>query len=137
MAKPRPEFYDRKTKLGRYASCKTCCVSYETGKCDTDVPRALWKAAKARATKRGLPFSITPDDVVIPDRCPVLGIPLVRNVSRGPSDSSPSLDRKVCELGYVPGNVIIMSWRANRIKNDGTTAEVRAIADWMEAEGLA
>ena len=137
MAKPRPDFYDRKSKLGRYASCKTCMIAYETDKCDTNVPHALWKAAKARATKRGLPFSITPDDVIIPVRCPVLGIPLVRSVTRGPADSSPSLDRKVCALGYVPGNVVVISWRANRIKNDGTAAEVRSVLRWMEAEGLA
>lgn len=137
MAQPRLAFYDRKTKLGHHASCKTCCIAYEAARCDADVPRALWKAAKARATKRGLPFSITPDDVVIPARCPVLDIPLVRNPSRGPYDSSPSLDRKVCSLGYVPGNVVVISWRANRIKNDATAAEVRNLLAWMEAEGLA
>jgi hypothetical protein len=37
----------------------------------------LFHHARERALAKGLPFAITLDDVVIPDVCPVLGIPLV------------------------------------------------------------
>jgi hypothetical protein len=49
-------------------------------------------------------------------------------------DTSPSLDKINPELGYVPGNVAIISYRANRIKNNGTAEEHRLIADWMDAQ---
>lgn len=43
-----------------------------------------------------------------------------------------SLDRIVPSLGYVPGNVAVISHRANRIKSDATADELRAVADWLD-----
>ena len=55
--------------------------------------------------------------------CPVLGIPLV--IGEGAcSDNSPSIDRIIPELGYVKGNIKVISRRANRIKNDATPDEL-------------
>jgi hypothetical protein len=47
--------------------------------------------------------------------------------------SSPSLDRIRPELGYVPGNVAVISYKANAIKQGATPEELRAVADWLEA----
>jgi hypothetical protein len=33
--------------------------------------------------------------------------------------------------GYTPENTFIISWRANRIKNDGTAREHQLIMEWM------
>lgn len=91
------------------------------------------RQAKARAKKRGLPFDLQLGDLTIPAYCPVLGIPL--SVGEGERhDGSPTLDRLVPRLGYVSGNVRVISYRANRIKNDGTLLELRAIVAWMEKE---
>ena len=87
----------------------------------------IWKNAKARATKYDLPFSITQDDFEIPTHCPVLGIELYHNYDgkRGSRiDNSPTLDRIVPELGYVPGNVLIVSRKANLIKSNATVEEI-------------
>lgn len=93
--------------------------------------RMFW-VAKTRAAKRNIPFTISIDDIIIPDVCPVLGIPLFLGDGRlGPN--SPSLDRVVPVLGYVPGNICVISNRANVIKNDGTAEEHEAIAAWMRA----
>lgn len=46
--------------------------------------------------------------------------------------ASPSIDRIVPELGYVPGNIAIISWRANDLKKDATADEMRRIADWID-----
>jgi len=95
--------------------------------------RALWlNNIRLRAKKKGLPFDITLDDLVFPDVCPVLGIPMKAR-SGAFSDNSPSIDRTIPELGYVKGNVTIMSYRANRIKCHATLAELRAIVRYMEA----
>lgn len=87
--------------------------------------------ARQRAAKAGVPFGITRADIVIPSHCPVLGVELVRRIGRkGGCDSSPSLDRIIPDLGYVPGNIVVVSRRANRIKTDATVEELEAVADF-------
>jgi hypothetical protein len=86
--------------------------------------------ARNRARKAGVPFNITKDDIVIPSHCPVLGIPLFPRVGRGGGDNSPSLDKIKPELGYVPGNIIVVSFKANRIKSDATIRELRDVASF-------
>lgn len=86
--------------------------------------------ARHRAESEGYPFTITKDDIVIPTHCPILGIPLFSNGKRGGHDNSPSLDKVQPELGYVPGNVIVISNRANRLKSDASVQELRDIASF-------
>ena len=91
----------------------------------------LLKGAKYRAKKKGLPFNITLDDVRAPDVCPVLGIPLY--VGEGVlHKGSPTLDRFDPELGYVQGNVNVISSLANTIKSNATWSEVLAVSQWMQ-----
>lgn len=52
---------------------------------------------------------------------------------RAKSDRSPSIDRLVPPLGYVPGNVALLCWRCNNLKRDASSDELRRIADWMDA----
>lgn len=92
---------------------------------------ALWYSAKKRAEKAGLAFTIQVADVVIPKICPVLGIPLsISNTGRF-VDSSPSLDRRNNDFGYVPDNVEVISMRANRIMCDASLDEIRRLYKWM------
>jgi hypothetical protein len=82
-------------------------------------------------------FNLTPDDVVAPECCPIFGIKLQRGVHsetkrKGPADCSPSVDRIIPELGYVKGNVIVVSHLANRIRNDATPEQIHAVADFYE-----
>ena len=47
----------------------------------------------------------------------------------------PSIDRIIPSLGYVPGNVAVISLAANRIKSDCTDPAVfRRVADWLEEQ---
>jgi hypothetical protein len=94
----------------------------------------MWKAAKERAIAKDLPFDIEPEDIIVPEFCPVLGIPLVQEI-RGRSgwyDDSPSLDRKIPELGYVKGNIEVISNRANRIKADATEEELELVLAYVK-----
>jgi hypothetical protein len=87
--------------------------------------------ARNRAKLAGVPFDITKDDIIIPTHCPVLGIPLVHGKGRGGSnDNSPSLDKIRPAEGYVRGNIIVISKRANRIKSDATIKELRDVASF-------
>lgn len=91
-----------------------------------------------RAKKRGLDFDLCPDDLALPATCPVLGIPLffreeARNCYLSPN--SPSVDRLDNTKGYVRGNVRVISMRANALKKDANTAEIKALFEWMVREG--
>lgn len=86
--------------------------------------------ARKRARETGVPFNITKKDITIPTHCPVLGIPLFQSVGRGGGDNSPSLDKVRPEEGYVAGNVIVVSSKANRIKSNATIQELRDIASF-------
>lgn len=86
--------------------------------------------AKHRAKVKGLKFTLSLDDITIPEHCPVLGIPLQRS-SKLHSDNSPSLDRVRSDLGYVQGNVNVVSWRANTIKNDASLEEIQALVAYL------
>ena len=96
--------------------------------------KALLYEARKRAKKFNLPITITDEDIVIPEFCPVLGIKLVRGSTDENRDCCPSLDRITPEFGYVAGNIAVISYRANRIKNNGSSEEHRRIADWMDAQ---
>jgi hypothetical protein len=97
-----------------------------------DPVREMLARAKARAAKLGLPFDITPGDVVIPARCPVFGEP-IRAHSGTTCDWSPELDRIEPARGYVRGNVVVLSRRANRIKSDATIGELSRLAAFFDA----
>lgn len=76
-------------------------------------------------------FNLLPEDIVIPDVCPVLGIELRHNYGKnGPTDHSPTVDRIDNSKGYVRGNVIVVSFRANRLKSDATSAELLRVANF-------
>lgn len=92
--------------------------------------KSLLSLAKYRAKKRGLPFDLTIDDLEW-ETCPVLGIPLIFG-NRSMQDNSPSLDRLIPKKGYVKENVCVISFRANKIKQDATLEEIYKVADWMK-----
>lgn len=89
----------------------------------------LVRAAASRARKRGTPFNLSKDDIRIPDRCPVLGIPLVFKV-KPRRDNSASLDEIISGKGYTRDNVVIVSWRANRLKSNATIKELQLLASF-------
>jgi len=96
--------------------------------------RSLYLQAKKRAEKLSLPFNITMADIEIPNVCPLLGIQINKIPSKlNNRDNSPSLDRIIPSLGYVSGNIMVISYRANRIKNDASLEELERIAASLRA----
>lgn len=98
-----------------------------------DPAKAMFIAAKHRARLLGIEFSIAVSDISIPAICPVLGIPFGPNTGRGPgafSDSA-SLDRIDPSKGYIPGNIQVLSRRANTMKSNATATELLAFAEWI------
>jgi len=75
------------------------------------------------------------EQISLPTHCPILGLELnydgkgVQSFVRG--EDSPSLDQIIPSKGYTVDNVQVISWRANRIKNDATPEELMKIAQYM------
>jgi hypothetical protein len=89
----------------------------------------IWNQLKASATKRGIPFTLLPsdiDEIGIPITCPILGIPLHFHRTKVEDDSI-SFDRIDSSKGYSLDNMIVISYRANRLKSDATLDEMLKI----------
>lgn len=93
----------------------------------------LLYSARRRAEASGLSFDLCREELSLPSRCPVLGIPIaVVGSTRTPN--SPSLDRIDPKRGYVRGNVKVVSWRANEVKRNSTVEELEAVARYIRRE---
>lgn len=88
-------------------------------------------ALAASARHRGLEFALTSDDIVIPEQCPVLNIPLFFSEQKK-TDNTPSVDRRDNDRGYTKDNIFVTSWRFNRLKSDATLEELVLIGKWAE-----
>jgi len=110
--------------LSRCKDCKKAAHDYG----ETSNEYRILTRARSRARKKGQEFNITLADIVIPELCPVFGVKLVY----GDLDWTPSIDRLDASRGYVKGNIAIMSNKANRLKNNATAEELRAVAAWLD-----
>jgi hypothetical protein len=95
------------------------------------VEQYLLENCRSRSKRKGREreFNLTLEDIIIPEKCPVLGIPLHYDGNYN-NDSCPSIDRIDSSKGYIKGNVVIVSWRANRLKNNGTPNEHRMLYEF-------
>jgi hypothetical protein len=117
-------------------TCKKCsAIQRETERRNRnwkhDAQKVLYSNAKQRAKREGIDFTIDKDDIIIPDNCPVFGFPLKRE-NKETWHSAPSLDRVDNTKGYVKGNVIVVSRRANILKKDATLTELKQLANYYE-----
>lgn len=98
-------FKTSKSTIERRAQCKKC-----NSKISNDNRKRLYYewfmiySAKHRALKKGLEFNLVPEDIVIPNVCPLIGIPIVKGEGKIHS-GSPSLDRIDNTKGYTKDNV--------------------------------
>jgi hypothetical protein len=111
---------------------KSCgCKRYSKPPRPADKEAALYYGAKNRAKHSGLDYDLGMKELTIPTHCPVLGIALKHNTARR-LDNSPSIDRIDSSKGYTKDNVRVISWRANKLKNNGTLEELEAVVRYMK-----
>jgi len=95
-----------------------------------------FRQRKNQAIKQGIPFTIELSDIEQPEFCPILGIKL--NYGWGGAGGhlrdpcKATIDKVIPKLGYVPGNVFIISWRANKLKSDMTYDELDKIMNYIK-----
>lgn len=124
---PLTNFHKHKACLfGVNTVCKQCrkMISVSSWRSKAS-ERKILDRTKSRAQKRDIPFDLEVEDISIPEVCPVLQIPLIK----GDPDATPSIDRIIPDLGYVKGNVRIISNRANMLKNNATLEELQLILE--------
>lgn len=92
--------------------------------------RYLFRTARDRAKKLNIEFTISDSDIKPAYKCPVLGIDISPMNEKG-REYSWSLDRVDINKGYIPGNVAIISTKANRMKNDNTIESLKQIMNYM------
>lgn len=125
----RAENKERKAELDRRYNEETIKGSPE------NKIRSLVRKARHRAKRAGIEFCITEKDLACNLFCPLLGVEICYS-NNGMMPNSPSIDRLDPTKGYIPGNVWIISMRANRIKSDATVDELSTIvANLRKAQG--
>ena len=132
--KKNEEFYFHKTtKDGLQSYCKSCTIDKRKTWITDNREKYMINSAKTNAKRRNIYFDLKPSDISIPDVCPVLGIPLDNRTPgrSGPTEDSASIDRLDNNKGYIKGNVFVISWKANKIKSNGTYEEIMKVAEWM------
>ena len=116
-------------KTSKMTLCKQC----NSARVKSMTPE--WKMhqrAKQRCRESGREFTISVEDITIPDICPILGIPLNVNSGRpGAYKNSPSLDRIDNSKGYTPDNIQVISQEANAMKRSASNSELHKFANWV------
>jgi len=125
--------YNARAKVYRDGRAESLCKAMpgELPEIDAQHIKRKIKGAKDRSLRDGIPFDIVPEDVVMNRVCPVLGIPLRLSGNRGAQDIV-SLDKVIPDKGYVKGNVMLISQRANTLKRDATIEELELVLAYMK-----
>lgn len=96
-------------------------------------PFNVWIAnLRTRAKRKDLDFNLTLKDLVIPEYCPVLGMPLRKIFGGHPTDDLPTVDRIDNNKGYTTDNIKIISWKANRMKSNYTLEDIESLYKYMK-----
>ena len=133
------EFCARSDRPGQQKStCRACQraqgrASYQRCKQDAFF-RHRANHSRSRAQNLRVPFDLTAEFLqqIWTSTCPVFKTTLVKHADRSHEDA-PELDRIIPSRGYVQGNVVWLSRRANRLKNNVSTVELRLLLSWLES----
>ena len=137
-------------KSGKKATCKLCDKKksknyYEKNKEKFSINQKIYRkenkpkfpekyllwGIKYRAKKKGIPFNLDLDDIIIPEVCPVFKKPFVFGTGKQEL-FSPSVDRIDNSKGYIKSNIVIVSVKANFLKNNATIEELEALANFYK-----
>lgn len=93
-----------------------------------DPRKVMLNHARARAKQKDLDFNIDMEDLIVPEKCPLLEIPLIVGKNKI-LENSPTIDRIDNNLGYIKGNVLVVSHKANTIKNNLTVEKLELLVN--------
>ena len=131
------EFYNNRN--GKHNFCKPCYVlrnkRYQQDYRDRNRFAIRMRSCRARSKEKDLPFNLTEDYLkeIWSGYCPVFNTALNLDAKKGVLGHA-QLDRIVPSLGYVEGNVVWLSERANRIKDDATLEDLERLVEWLKSK---
>jgi hypothetical protein len=85
----------------------------------------LLRSARQRAKQKNMECNITQNDIHIPKICPVFKVPFVKG-----TEYAPSLDRIDNTKGYTPENIVVVSRKANVMKNNGSVQDLKMLVEY-------
>lgn len=92
--------------------------------------------AKCRANKAGLEYTLEWSLLEEPLTCPLLKVPLTKEIGKGYVGTNISLDRIDSSKGYTNDNVWLISRKANTMKSNATKEElIQFSKSILEMEG--
>lgn len=128
--------------IGIYSCCKLCKAQYRARRYRerrSSDPVALWAVnarnwAKDRSKRVAVPFSLEHQNILealklSKSRCTYCGNELNFRGTTRTRRTSPTLDRILPELGYIPKNVVVCCYRCNMIKNEASPEELQRLAE--------
>jgi len=96
--------------------------------------KLLFRRKRNNAKQKGTIWTLEFNDLIFPKYCPILGIEIDYfgdNIYRN-RENCCSFDRINPKEGYTKENTQIISYRANRIKNDASADELLKIGHYMK-----
>ena len=103
---------------------------------ETRLKGYILRGVKFSAKRRGIPFDLKIDDIIIVDKCPLLGVDLIyKDFSPNKTDFNnlnyATVDRKDSTKGYTKDNIWIISRLANNMKNCATPDQLKTFCENM------
>jgi hypothetical protein len=136
-SKKAEDFY--RNRKGLHSSCKVCYVArnkdYQKRYRSNNRFSVRMRSCRARAKELSLPFNLTTEylEEIWTGTCPAFGTRLDLSALRQ-QEGHAQVDRIIPELGYVKGNVVWLSERANRIKDNATLSDLERIVEWLKSQ---
>lgn len=124
----RKEYYLEQNKVWRDANKehrKAHAAKTHKERKETSPELYLWKYARARSRYDEMDFDLEVSDIVIPDVCPYFGVSFIM----GDKQLAASLDRIDSTKGYTKDNIMVISYLANRMKNNATIEQLVTFAE--------
>ena len=123
-----------------FSEHKGCANGYDTSRCKAckkaaydwtqqPIEKRMLNRVRARAKMNGRDFNLTIKDMAFPEKCPIFDKPFIY----GDPDWTLSIDRIDNDKGYVKGNIVFVSNKANRLKNNATLDDLQKIVDYYQA----
>lgn len=122
----------RYKQMGHYITSQFVMGDY------TPFKRYVIRRIKHKSKHNNIPFNLTIDDIIIPEYCPIFGIKLKLgfNSGAGGNSDSISIDRIDPNKGYIKDNILIISHKANTLKNNATLEELKKVLEYARNHTL-
>lgn len=98
----------------------------------SNIPQRWIDRTRRRAREKGIEWNLSREllkELIVPI-CPILGIELCYT-NLVLADNSPTIDRIDNALGYIDGNVQVLSCLANRMKSNATPEQLLKFAEYI------